>query len=120
MITLLLLTQLAPALLDGRSVMVRNDGVDQDVIETFTQELKSWNRFQIVDSNPDLIVSLKGERIITSNPITRAPVSGISYRLSFIKDDTVLYSDTLKGCCTMRSMIHKTLDKLKDRMNNKN
>lgn len=109
---------LPPALQAARTAIVVNAGVNQDVYERLILELNAWKRFQVVTdpSLADLTITIAGENVVTANGVTGAPMRGIVYRLTFTHDNVVLYSDTLRGCCTLKAMTRKTLERLDQRL----
>lgn len=109
---------LPSALLHATTAAVINVNVDQDVYDRLVTELHVWKRFTLVPdpAAADITIAVHGERITASNPATQHVTSGIAYRLIFKQRETVLYSDTLKGCCSLKAMVRKTLEKLDKRM----
>jgi hypothetical protein len=107
---------LPKALTEAQTASVVNGGVDQDVYDRLVLELQAWKRFTLVPDQGDITITLTSSNTIGTNGATGQPVRAIAYRLWFKQGDTVLYSDALKGCCSLKAMVRKTLEKLDKRM----
>lgn len=109
---------LPAALLAAKTTTVVNGGVDQDVYDRLIIELRAWKRLEVVTAPApaDVAITITGENTVGTNGATGQPVRAIAYRLVFKQGETVLYSDQLKGCCSMKAMVRKTLEKLDKRM----
>ncbi len=102
--------------LTAKTAIVVNAGVTQDVYERLVLELRDWKRFALVTDplQADLTITIDGQNTIGTNVVV--PVRAIAYTLSFKQGETVLYRDALKGCCSLKAMTRKTLEKLDKRM----
>ena len=109
---------LPEALTTAKTAVVVNDGVGQPVYERLVEELKAWKRLSLVEdrSRADIAILIKGENATGINGGNGQAVRAIAYRLSFKRGDTVLYSDTLKGCCSLKAMMRKTIERLDKRL----
>jgi hypothetical protein len=97
---------------------VVNGGVTQEVYERVVLELTDVKRWELV-SDPkvaDLAITVTSENTIGTNAANGHPVRAVAYYLKFTQGETVLYSDQLKGCCSLKAMTRKTLEKLSQRM----
>jgi hypothetical protein len=108
---------LPTALVSATTAYVANGGVNQDYFERLILELREWNRFTLVDdkATADITITLDGNNTIGHVAFVGA-VRAVEYRITFRSGEETLYSDQLKGCCSFKAMVSKTLDKLKKRM----
>jgi hypothetical protein len=106
------------ALMAAKTAVVINDGANQDYYERLIMELNDWKRFTLVDDaeKADIAISLSSGSAVVTNWATGQANSATTLFVSFKKGDTVLYRDQLKGCCSIKAMTRKTLEKLDKRM----
>ena len=112
---------LPEALMTAKTAIVVNEGVNQDVYERLVLELKAWKRFALVEAPAlaDITIAISGANLVGSNWATGQTIRTIEHRVSFKQGDTILYSDALKGCCSLKAMTRKTLEKLDKRLRQK-
>lgn len=93
------------ALLTAKTLSVVNAGVDQDEYDWFVQEMRGWQRFTVVDEEADVTATIM---IVRRWPRVT--------RVTFTHGETVLYSDSLSGCCTFRARLRSALERLEKRL----